>query len=206
MEAAERTWNRHYQEWTVARKTVDGFDKILVDLRKFGFSFITGLLTAQSLLGAGTPTSAQVLYAAIAATIGLIVVLYWMDRLYETMLYGAVYTATKLENHLQMSLTGDISYVYGKMKSAPIPHLIYFGFASASLLIYYWLTGGWIVLPFIVAILLMFPWGWYSERKLRIIKSLIGESPNRLEMTIGQSWAAEEAKIKARRRGSNKAQ
>jgi hypothetical protein len=41
---------RYDQEWQKCRETADRLDGILVDLRKYGFTILTGLTTAGSFL------------------------------------------------------------------------------------------------------------------------------------------------------------
>jgi len=47
---ATGTYENYSEEWKICRETIDRFDGILVDLRKYGFSILTGLTTAGSFL------------------------------------------------------------------------------------------------------------------------------------------------------------
>ncbi|HKF77083.1 MAG TPA: hypothetical protein VKF59_13140 [Candidatus Dormibacteraeota bacterium] len=81
-------------DWS--RATIARLDTITQDLRKYGFTLITGLLTASALLGAGTghPEAAT---AAFIAVMSLIAALFAIDLYYSVMQSGAVERALDLE-------------------------------------------------------------------------------------------------------------
>jgi hypothetical protein len=85
-----------YKEWTECRSTIGRFDSILSDLRKFGFTLVTGLITAGALLGSSTPTLDE-RAAAFAAIMFLVFALFLIDMYYDTLLVGAVERALDLE-------------------------------------------------------------------------------------------------------------
>lgn len=93
------------KEWTECRATIDRLDKILVDLRKVGFSFITTLLAAGAILSfLGVQTSqngsvppAPTRAAPFVAIMFLVVALFSVDSYYEVLLSGAVERALDLE-------------------------------------------------------------------------------------------------------------
>lgn len=93
------------KEWSECRAAIGRFDAILVDLRKYGFSVIAGLLSASAFLGLfGITTSATENAAPLAARLGalaaiqvLLVALFLLDTYYEVLLSAAVERAMDLE-------------------------------------------------------------------------------------------------------------
>jgi nucleoside 2-deoxyribosyltransferase len=97
-----------FKDWQECRTTIGRLDSILVDLRKVGFSIITGLLTAGSFLGflglkapdsAATP--ADVSAAVFIAIMVLVTALYCFDTNYQVLLRGAVQRAWELETRTE---------------------------------------------------------------------------------------------------------
>jgi hypothetical protein len=93
-----------FKDWTECRASIGRFDAILVDLRKLGFSFITGLLAAGSFLSVSNASASQ------AGVIGplirvvpfmilmlLTLALSLLDNYFEALLNGAVERALDLE-------------------------------------------------------------------------------------------------------------
>jgi hypothetical protein len=87
--------NPYLVEWKKSIEAVDKFDTILVDLRKYGFSFLTGLITAGSLLGVAVDDQhvgdqfINIQIAVIILTMVLVISLYWLDIYYQNELTGA---------------------------------------------------------------------------------------------------------------------
>jgi len=105
-DAAITTANElRFNDWQECRTTIGRLDTILVDLRKLGFSFITGLLTAGAFLNfLGVQTTKEVsapspdLRAAIfIAIMVLVAALFSIDTYYQVLLSGAVERALDLE-------------------------------------------------------------------------------------------------------------
>ena len=99
-----------FKDWSEARAAIARFDTILVDLRKVGFSIVTGLLAASSFLGflgvpagssasASTPASFPIeARAGVWVTImALVVLLFLVDMYFEVLLSGAVERALDVE-------------------------------------------------------------------------------------------------------------
>ncbi len=82
-------------ELTECRNTIGRMDTLLEDLRKYGFSLVTGLLTASSLVGASSGLAALPL-AAIAIMV-LVLALFGIDMYYQVVLSAAVGRAMDLE-------------------------------------------------------------------------------------------------------------
>jgi hypothetical protein len=82
-------------EWQEARYTVGRFDGYLADVRKYGFTLVTALLTASALI---TPPNTEVDRPAAAIVILLLLLaLFMIDMYYYVMLQAAVGRATELE-------------------------------------------------------------------------------------------------------------
>ena len=132
---SESSGNKYHAEWIECRQTIARFDTILIDLRKYGFTIITGLLTAGSFLGFDTPT-ASLQVGVIIVTMVLIVVLYWMDIYYQNLLYGAVLRAIFLELfRLDRGLSKYVSGLYGRSGMGWLLHFLYGGFFIAAFIL-----------------------------------------------------------------------
>jgi len=84
-----------FEDWKECRNTIGRLDQLLADLRKYGFSIITGLLTAGAFLGKASTTD---LSAAVFVTVMVLVAaLFSVDTYYQVLLSGAVERALDLE-------------------------------------------------------------------------------------------------------------
>lgn len=126
--ADNNDYNNYSDEWKACRDTADKFDSVLFDLRKYGFSILTGLTTAGSFLGFSGP--AKVLQiGVIVVTMALIMVLYWLDIYYQSLLYGASFRARFLEIfRLKRALSIYTAAFYGASRTGRILHFLYVGF------------------------------------------------------------------------------
>jgi len=101
-------------EWKECRSSVDRFDRLIVDVRKYGFTLITGLLTAGSFLFAKADAVAVSDRAQVTATIVLMLLvfaLFTVDRWLEVLLRVAVRRARDIEPPLGIRLTEVMSGV-----------------------------------------------------------------------------------------------
>jgi len=114
MSTEERVQER-LKEWTECRSSIGRFDQVIVDLRKYGFSIITGLLTADTFFlvkSEGISVWQSVaLYAVMAV---LIFALFTVDQCFEMFLRGAVERASELEKEHDMGITRVISEKSGR--------------------------------------------------------------------------------------------
>jgi hypothetical protein len=132
------TADNFLEEWKLSVETSMKFDEILVDLRKYGFTLITGLLTAGSFLGftiGGDSVLNQVAYAnilhigVITVTMFLVVILFWLDIYYQNLLYGSVIRTRFLEfSRLKQRLSIYISGIYTGSSMEFMLYAIYGGF------------------------------------------------------------------------------
>lgn len=83
-------------EWQECRNTIGRLDSTIADFRKYGFTLVTGLITANAFLGQQTPGPATMI-AVPAAIMMLIAVLFAVDRYYTVLLSGAVERALDIE-------------------------------------------------------------------------------------------------------------
>lgn len=101
-------------EWKECRTSIDRFDKLIADVRKYGFTLITGLLTAGAfafvkLDSVSVPDAVRV--GASVVLMVLVFGLFTVDRSLEVFLRAAVMRARQLEGALDLRLTGMISSV-----------------------------------------------------------------------------------------------
>jgi hypothetical protein len=110
------------EEWKEARNIIDSLDTLLSGLRKYGFTFITALLGADSILGQATglasfALSPLVKLGVMVTTLALIIGLYATDSFYRMIQKGAATSAKAIEgiwepdSHVE-GPTKSISKVY----------------------------------------------------------------------------------------------
>jgi len=119
-------------EWKQAQKILKQFDDYLHDIRKYGFSFVTGLLTVDALLGSMEPT---LKLAALTGTMALVAVLFVIDRNYRVFLAAANLRDTQLERRSSPELARTISRVYEGQRVGAAFVLVYVGLATVTLLL-----------------------------------------------------------------------
>jgi hypothetical protein len=88
--------DQRLKEWEECRTTIGRIDAILVDLRKYGFTLITGLLTAGSFIGYSSGQNGAGV-AAFVAVMCLIAALFSVDMYYSVLQSAAVERALNLE-------------------------------------------------------------------------------------------------------------
>jgi hypothetical protein len=111
---------KYLEEWSTARGVLNDIDERLHDLRKYAFSFLTVLLTADSLLipssiltGAGsTSLPDPVKFVVLLVTLLLIVALQLIDRNYQVVQQAVGTRARILERKMNLELTEVITVRY----------------------------------------------------------------------------------------------
>lgn len=128
-------------EWQECRATIGRLDATIADLRKFGFSLVTVLITATGFLGQQVPSLESKISVSIAIMI-LIAVLFAIDRYYTLLLNGAVERALDLEgpkmdfqNLSQDRLTQVISIYAINSGAVYVVPILYLGLLWATLLL-----------------------------------------------------------------------
>ena len=112
-----------FEEWKECRFSIDRFDKILVDLRKTGFGFVTVLVSAAAYVFTGKHQTEN---AAIAAMIALLVTtLYLFDYKHQVWLRETVIYAKSLETELGYKLTTILSDKFDATKSGALGLWLY---------------------------------------------------------------------------------
>jgi hypothetical protein len=159
-ETKESAW--WFQEWNECRTTIGRFDTILSDLRKYGFTLVTGLFTASALFGGfgNKAPSEQDRAAVFLGIMVLVVVLFFLDTYYETLLNGAVERALDLETAIQqqVNLTSYISTNAARTGSIYATFIVYGGLLFTTGSVGYSVagTGGNLILvTFAILFLLM---------------------------------------------------
>jgi len=126
------TQDLQQKEWQAARDVIVKYDDQLDGLRKYGFTFITGLLTAQSLL---TTIEPSLKVSVILVTLVLIVALRLLDRYYQLLQKAAIKRAIVIEKCLNLELTETTFDVYHHRRLYVWLNLIYGLFAGGAGLI-----------------------------------------------------------------------
>jgi hypothetical protein len=128
-------------EWQECRKTIGRLDTTIADLRKFGFSLVTILITASNFLGQQKLPDEGKVSVAIAL-MALIAVLFAIDRYYTLLLNGAVERALDIEGpkldleDLQKDKLTQVISVYAINSGAAfIVPVLYLGFLWATRLL-----------------------------------------------------------------------
>jgi hypothetical protein len=142
--------DNHLEEWKGARATLQFFDDKLHDLRKHGFSFLTGLFAAGSILSEIVPeatsgsaiTPEKVKLGVFIVTLMLIVALHLLDRNYRLFQQAAFTRAMVLERKLNLELSEAISMRHRSSKISSSVLAVYFLFAGGVALL-----GGFILYP-----------------------------------------------------------
>lgn len=118
------------EEWKQCIALLDKFEDRLDAVRKYGFTFIAGLLSANALLGQvnGTVIPLPVKLALLWIAAFLILILRVFDRDYQLFQSAIGNRARELENGLGMGLEREILEKYVKLKMWRLTLALYYGF------------------------------------------------------------------------------
>lgn len=136
MDPASKMSIQASDEWKECRTSIGRFDNYLVDLRKYGFTLITGLSTANYFWfhrpvdpsSGKCPTAAEVFptEAGVALVLTLLIAaLFVVDRSYEVLLHAAVKRGIELETTCDAALTTRLSKVASRAKTDTWAAVIY---------------------------------------------------------------------------------
>jgi hypoxanthine phosphoribosyltransferase len=90
------------REWIESRASIDRFDRIAVDLRKYGFSLITFLIMASSIAFQSTQLTSPLPILIVSYVITILICgLFLTDRYYEVLLLSSVLRSRQLEDASQ---------------------------------------------------------------------------------------------------------
>jgi len=117
-------------DWKECRTTIGRLDGLLADTRKYGFTLVTVLLTANALVTPHDPIVDRI--AASAAVMALIVVLYTIDRYYWILMGAGAQLAGQLEKDLQLRTTTWLRAAAVRTGANPAIASIYYGFVLVA--------------------------------------------------------------------------
>lgn len=117
-------------EWNAARSVIDKIDDRLNDLRKYGLTFVTGLLTAQAIVDSAPPSSNTyvvpgVKLAIILASLVLICALYVIEMVNRQVQHAAASRARSIEKARQLGLTRAIAKAFAIFHVSRFLDLVY---------------------------------------------------------------------------------
>jgi hypothetical protein len=133
------TSSPEFKDWEECRNSMGRFDTILVDLRKLGFSLITGLLTAGTLVGflgfsTGSDSQAppvEVRAAVFLSIMVLVAALFTLDAYYQVLLSAAAERGLDLEQTFPgVKLTGYLCRNATASQSTFVTVLLYIVLAA----------------------------------------------------------------------------
>jgi hypothetical protein len=122
----------HFVEWQECQKALGAFDAAILDIRKYGFTFLTLLLTADGFLVGRVEVSNVGALAIYAVLLLLIFALFRIDRMHEVFLRSAVLRAMDLEKELHLGVSSYVSYWSESARTATWGLFIYILFCGAS--------------------------------------------------------------------------
>ncbi len=122
-------------EWKSCRTDLARFDGYLDGLRKQGFSFVTALLSATTLVGlvSGTVVTPEVKAAILIVTQGLVVALAFLEKEYRLMGEAIVVRARLLERQLNLAESDTISVFSDAAKLWVTDQILNVGFVVLTL-------------------------------------------------------------------------
>lgn len=132
--------NQDYREWVMVRNSIDKFDGYTVDIRKYGFTFITGIITAQAIL-TPTPVSYPVKFSVIIVTMALILAIALFEQYIRIMQRAAVQRALILERRLNIELTELIGFQYELNHGEYFKYALYIVFIFGTSLFAFFIIG-----------------------------------------------------------------
>ncbi len=139
-------------EWEECRRSIDRFDKLLVELRKTGLGALTAIATAATYItvrsgaiatkGDGVIGVESVNFSIFLIIILLGFVLYYLDHAHQAFLKAAVARATEIESELHFEITSRISAGSESFRLGKSSLVIYSVVAIASNFAF-WVVQGW---------------------------------------------------------------
>jgi hypothetical protein len=124
------------QEWKECRASIGRFDESITSIRKYGFTLVTLLLSADGLIYSkmfsGTNPKTGPIVGVYLALMLLIFGLFRVDRFHEIFLRAAVERAKTLEDKIGMKLSQQIALYSRRCKTATWGHWLYVSFCCAN--------------------------------------------------------------------------
>ncbi len=128
-----------FEEWQNARELMSKYDDRIHDVRKYGFSFVTALLTAQSILIPGNIKTADpisafwIITGVLGVTLLLILALLFFENTYQLIQEAIAQRALILELNLNLGLTDTLSYQFKDKKVRIYEQGVYLVFVGATI-------------------------------------------------------------------------
>lgn len=124
--------NPEFREWNVCQDSIRKFDEMILDIRKYGFTLLTVLLSADGFLYAKTDLKSAQAIGIYLALMALIFGLFLVDRCHEVFLRGAVQRAHELEGKLNMGISTRITLFSRNLHTATWGTSLYVFFCIAN--------------------------------------------------------------------------
>jgi hypothetical protein len=131
-------------EWQESRVTVARFDGYLADTRKYGFTLVTLLLTANALITTGQNTAVDRPAASIVV-MALLLALFMLDNYYWDLVRAAVQRATDLEKGAHAQLSSALTKAADRSHLTEVILAVYVVFVFVAVFIA--VTGIWAAHP-----------------------------------------------------------
>jgi hypothetical protein len=181
----------HYQEWVKARDLLQFFDGQLHDLRKFGFSFVTALMTADGLLlssSLSVNTPGLIKFGVFVVTALLILAIHLLDKNYLVLQEAADLRAVVLERNLNIELSSAITDRYHQNNINLFVMWIYIIFELSVVLLGIISMGKQYIYigPFIIILGIIFVVMMNSQLKVVFIKRLHKQSQD--FVSVSADW------------------
>jgi hypothetical protein len=122
--------NQSSVEWSAARTIINDLDERITDIRKYGLTIVSALLTAQGLIEIPSSSTSSavpisVKFAILTVSLVLVMALCLLEKSERLVLISAAARARVLERKLSFSLTEDITFVLNQSWSKRYPSGIY---------------------------------------------------------------------------------
>jgi hypothetical protein len=153
-------------EWAECRTTIGRMDSALKDLRQFGFTLVTGLLTAGGLVGSATTSSTEPDAVAVTAAIVLVLVLglFAVDMYHQVLLGSAVERALDIEASTNPAVRVTANLALGAYKSRSVFTIpLIYGLFVATSAAMAWIFNGvhngwvtWVIAPAVFVLMFLY--------------------------------------------------
>jgi hypothetical protein len=174
-------------EWKECRVTIDRCDKLLVDLRKTGFGFVTAVVGAAAFVFGRADHGSDLLKSyLLCALVMLIIVLYLVDLAHQSWLMVAVRRAEALEVLLSFRLTQEVSKEFSASRGIGLGSFLYFLLLLTSCVIFWASMPLEIEGPYVAAranVYGAFATGLWVVIAAPLVSGLLSKASNRLALS-----------------------
>lgn len=132
-------------EWQTTRELLFRLDRLVHDIRRYGFSFVAALLTAQAILIPSSQLTSWGKTAVLIITLILILAIAFFEKYYHLLQEAAAQRALILELELNLGLTGTIQDQFNTENIRKYEIFIYFSLIAGTVIL------GWFVLDLLPA-------------------------------------------------------